>query len=692
MTSVSTDRRLGINASKAVKVPCIVAATANIALSGEQTVSGITVTSGDRVLVTAQTNAQNNGVYDVSTGSWTRSLDFDSVYDVAPGTMVPVWDGTTYTQWVLANAEIVGIGVTELVFSQALSLSTLASLEARLADATDITHGDALVAYKAPLANAVARTVHQRLAGLALDPMDMGAVGTGLVNDATAINNAIQSAGAGGHIYLGPGTYLCNSPIALNKANMLFEMAPGATLKLGNTINDNVIYVTANGVRVTGGKINGNRANQTRESTANAGIALSGCNAVQVDNVEIFDCAGSGINVFSVSELKLLFNYIHETDLGSITGASGVSAVDWLIEGNQCIRANDTTQNDASCIGVIGAAGTPISHVRVVNNFCRMPTAAISATIAVGITVRCQYATVSGNSIYGGYMGVSLDGFQSTSTYIACTSNTMFQPKNYGIEIGGVGYCSIADNVVHGNAVTATGAIIDTGLASNFNVIRGNVFTGIASECIKHTPSGSNSASVTIIAGNMIEGCPLGIRMQQSANWIISNNFYSGNNSSPFVLAQSNASGTIAYLTCTANQVSNATAVVQHTAASAVALNRCIIKHNTLSGATAHLVNSAPALLGTNVSVDRNSAGNVAAPTMPTSGVATQNPQLTDAMVYLTAASSVACTVAIDGTTLYTLAAAQTSPFNLKAGQAVTLTYGTTGSTANAPSWKWQLD
>lgn len=57
------------------KQPCRVATTANITLSGTQTIDGIAVVAGDRVLVMNQTTAAQNGIYVVAAGAWTRSTD-----------------------------------------------------------------------------------------------------------------------------------------------------------------------------------------------------------------------------------------------------------------------------------------------------------------------------------------------------------------------------------------------------------------------------------------------------------------------------------------------------------------------------------------------------------------------------------------------------------------------------------------
>lgn len=59
------------------------ATTANITLSGTQTVDGIALVAGDRVLVKNQTNPQENGIYVVAAGAWARSADADVASELA---------------------------------------------------------------------------------------------------------------------------------------------------------------------------------------------------------------------------------------------------------------------------------------------------------------------------------------------------------------------------------------------------------------------------------------------------------------------------------------------------------------------------------------------------------------------------------------------------------------------------------
>lgn len=55
---------------------------ANITLSGTQTIDGVALVAGQRVLVKDQTTASQNGIYVVASGAWTRATDIDGWSEV----------------------------------------------------------------------------------------------------------------------------------------------------------------------------------------------------------------------------------------------------------------------------------------------------------------------------------------------------------------------------------------------------------------------------------------------------------------------------------------------------------------------------------------------------------------------------------------------------------------------------------
>ena len=119
MATVTTSRRQGINSSAAMKVPCLAATTANITLSGLQTVDGVALAADDRVLVKDQTDGTENGIYLASTSAWTRAPDFDGALDAVNGTLFTVATGTANARLIfeLQTSGTITIGTTSLTIA-----------------------------------------------------------------------------------------------------------------------------------------------------------------------------------------------------------------------------------------------------------------------------------------------------------------------------------------------------------------------------------------------------------------------------------------------------------------------------------------------------------------------------------------------------------------------------------------------
>lgn len=96
------------------------ATTANITLSGTQTVDGVALVAGDRVLVKDQSTGSQNGIYVVAAGAWSRSTDADENAEVTAGLSVMVTEGTVNadSQWRLTTNDSIVVGTTALVFAQ----------------------------------------------------------------------------------------------------------------------------------------------------------------------------------------------------------------------------------------------------------------------------------------------------------------------------------------------------------------------------------------------------------------------------------------------------------------------------------------------------------------------------------------------------------------------------------------------
>lgn len=96
------------------------ATTADITLSGAQTIDGVSVIAGDRVLVKDQSTGADNGIYVAASGAWARSTDADTSLEVTPGLFVAVEEGTANadTAWILTTDATVTLGTTALTFTR----------------------------------------------------------------------------------------------------------------------------------------------------------------------------------------------------------------------------------------------------------------------------------------------------------------------------------------------------------------------------------------------------------------------------------------------------------------------------------------------------------------------------------------------------------------------------------------------
>jgi len=109
-----------------VKSSVLVATTANITLSGTQTIDGIAVTAGARVLVKNQTTASQNGLYLCAAGAWTRTTDADTWNELVSA-FVFIEKGTQNadTGWVCTVDPGGTLGTTSITVSQFAGAGTV---------------------------------------------------------------------------------------------------------------------------------------------------------------------------------------------------------------------------------------------------------------------------------------------------------------------------------------------------------------------------------------------------------------------------------------------------------------------------------------------------------------------------------------------------------------------------------------
>ncbi len=101
------------------KQSCKVTTTGNITLSGTQTIDGVSVSAGDRILCKDQTTASQNGIYICSADAWTRSTDMAVGSDAAGNNMF-IEEGTVNADLsfvCVSNKGSAVVGTNDLEFS-----------------------------------------------------------------------------------------------------------------------------------------------------------------------------------------------------------------------------------------------------------------------------------------------------------------------------------------------------------------------------------------------------------------------------------------------------------------------------------------------------------------------------------------------------------------------------------------------
>lgn len=113
------DDKMADELAKRDNKPSVRAATTGaIALTATQTIDGVALAVGDRVLVKDQTDGRQNGIYSVTAAAWTRTTDADTGIDLTAGARVYVEEGSANGTrvWYLTTSGAITLGTTQLQF------------------------------------------------------------------------------------------------------------------------------------------------------------------------------------------------------------------------------------------------------------------------------------------------------------------------------------------------------------------------------------------------------------------------------------------------------------------------------------------------------------------------------------------------------------------------------------------------
>jgi len=111
----------GIDWKASVRAATTTSGTLSSAFANGSVIDGVTLATGNRILVKNQASGAENGIYTVNaTGAPTRSTDADAAAEVTPSLAVFVEEGTVNADsgWTLTNNGAITIGTTALTFTQ----------------------------------------------------------------------------------------------------------------------------------------------------------------------------------------------------------------------------------------------------------------------------------------------------------------------------------------------------------------------------------------------------------------------------------------------------------------------------------------------------------------------------------------------------------------------------------------------
>ena len=418
-----------------------VVTVSNVTLGGgaPSQVDGVSLSLNDRVLVTAQSTANQNGLYYVTTvgtgsnGTWARSIDGNETGEIDAGMVVMVTEGLVYadTQWKLITDDPIIIGTTALSFTQNYSANSISSGTSNVS-----VYSNANVTISA-----------------AGTPNVLSIASSGATVKGNLLPDANVTYSLGSTSQRWKDLWISNSTIYIGETNIT---ASGTTLIVGGA---NVVTQTSSGNitasnvnvtgeivavgNVTGNYILGNGALLTGVITSVANINSGTSNITVVSpggNITVGIAGTSNVAVFS-STGQNITGYL--TTSGNITGLNFI--------GNGSTLTNLT---GANVTGTVANATYATS--------AGSATSATSATTAGTVTTAAQpnitsvgtlsSLTVSGNITAGNLTGATL----VSATNLAGTITTAAQPNI--TSIGSLGTLTVNSGNITGAVIINAGA------------------------------------------------------------------------------------------------------------------------------------------------------------------------------------------------------------------------------------------
>lgn len=111
----------GFDWKQSARVASTTNGTLSTSFANGSVVDGVTLATGDRILIKNQTTGSENGIYTVNaTGAPTRATDADLSADLTAGATIFISEGTSQgnSSWTLTTDDVITLGTTSLTFTQ----------------------------------------------------------------------------------------------------------------------------------------------------------------------------------------------------------------------------------------------------------------------------------------------------------------------------------------------------------------------------------------------------------------------------------------------------------------------------------------------------------------------------------------------------------------------------------------------
>lgn len=441
------------------------ATTGDIALTGLQTLDGVSVAAADRVLVRAQTVATENGIYVASAGAWARATDLDAPNESRAATMF-VEEGTTLanTAWT-QTTEVVVIGTDAMSFTQFAGAGSYSA-------GTGLTLTGNSFALSSPVSTA--------LGGTGLSSIGSANQVTGVNAAGSALEYKTVQAGAGASVTQGVGT------ITVANTGVLSTLA-GAGISVSSATGDvtiantGVLSVVASGAGISAATVAGAvTVTNTGITSAVAGTGVSisggGVGAVTFDNTGVVTLVGT-TNQVAVANTGTDYTVSLPADVtvaNSVT-VTALGANKALVSGPAGLVSGVALSNGQILIGSSGAAPvaatlTAGSGVTINNTAGGIEitasgtggtvTSVGAVTTSGGLTIANSPVTTSGNISLELDAGLnSLAALATTGIVVASAANT-FVTRSL---VAGTGV-SITGDLTSGDLTIANTGVTSVGL------------------------------------------------------------------------------------------------------------------------------------------------------------------------------------------------------------------------------------